>query len=819
MSRIEKRVVALTVTLLAALSSLTSTNSAMAASPSPVASKILTAPGIYIDTSLFTPKILPAPAILLAHGFGGNKDSVASEAVALQNAGYVVLTWSARGFGSSTGSISMNAPNAEIADISKLVDYLATIKDVRKRDSQPLVGISGSSYGGAAALMAAGLDHRIKAVAANITWNNLNTVLFPQGSSSTEVPGPFKKYWAGTFFALGSLSAPLAGPCGSFSLAWCTAYNYAVIHTKPDAATVALLNYSSPSTVTSKIAVPTLLMQGEADSLFPLSESSLTAQQILRANPSTPLSIIWHAGGHDGGVDESSRLTQATINWFDIYLRGKKLNFPKFQVTDSNGSISLTDSTVIPTIKNSIQYPFQAQSQTIKIPPIFGAIVAPINGIPAAVSSLPGLGSALTIAGGAAAFLPGESTFFDSKPLTQAISIIGSSRVRVHVSSSASDATLFFSLVVRTANGVTKQPNGIVSPIYLPNIPAAGGDYDITLPAVVLDAAVGDRLAVAVSTTDQGYALPIDGRAYTINLVGDLQIPQLSLESNRSKTSYLKWPITALLFLILCGLFIYLRRVRDLNVEATTGNVLVKVDHISKTYKDGYKAVSDLSFEVERGQVVGLLGPNGAGKTTTLRMLMGLIFPTEGRITLDNEAVYPGSPALSRLGSFVEGPGFLPHMTGRQNLDLYWSSIGRSDDPHLERAIEITGLGSALDKKVRSYSQGMRQRLAIAQAMLGMPDLLVLDEPTNGLDPQQIKAMRDVLKGYADTGRTVVISSHLLAEVQQTCTHVVLMHRGYLIAFGPMKRILKRKGKQVQSLEEIFLELIGDDLVIGKESL
>ena len=114
-----------------------------------------------------------------------------------------------------------------------------------------------------------------------------------------------------------------------------------------------------------------------------------------------------------------------------------------------------------------------------------------------------------------------------------------------------------------------------------------------------------------------------------------------------------------------------------------------------------------------------------------------------------------------------------------------------------------------------SYSQGMRQRLAIAQAMLGMPDLLVLDEPTNGLDPQQIAEMRNVLKNYAKKGRTVIISSHLLSEVEQTCTDVVLMHRGKLITSGPMKKILK-SGKRSKSLEEFFLELIGDDLMIGK---
>ena len=275
------------------------------------------------------------------------------------------------------------------------------------------------------------------------------------------------------------------------------------------------------------------------------------------------------------------------------------------------------------------------------------------------------------------------------------------------------------------------------------------------------------------------------------------------------------WPILALLALLLAIAFIYLRRPQHSD-EIKEEDFLVQVENLSKVYKDGYMAVDNLSFTVSRGQVVGLLGPNGAGKTTTLRMLMGLIYPTEGAIYMDGKAVYPGSPALSNLGSFVEGPGFLPHLTGRENIDLYWKSIGRTGEKYLDEVIAITKLGTALDKKVRSYSQGMRQRLAIAQAMLGMPDLLVLDEPTNGLDPQQIAEMRLVLKDYAKTGRTVIVSSHLLAEVQQTCSHVVLMHRGHLIAFGPMKKILT-KNRQARSLEEIFLELIGDDLVIGKE--
>jgi ABC-2 type transport system ATP-binding protein len=170
---------------------------------------------------------------------------------------------------------------------------------------------------------------------------------------------------------------------------------------------------------------------------------------------------------------------------------------------------------------------------------------------------------------------------------------------------------------------------------------------------------------------------------------------------------------------------------------------------------------------------------------------MGLIRPDEGEIRVFGEAVRPGAPVLSRLGAFVEGAGFLPHLSGRANLELYWQATGRPDeDAHMAEALEIAGLGDALERAVRTYSQGMRQRLAIAQAMLGLPDLLILDEPTNGLDPPQIREMREVLIRYAAAGRTVIVSSHLLAEVEQSCTHLVVMDRGRLVTAGPVAEIV-----------------------------
>jgi len=228
----------------------------------------------------------------------------------------------------------------------------------------------------------------------------------------------------------------------------------------------------------------------------------------------------------------------------------------------------------------------------------------------------------------------------------------------------------------------------------------------------------------------------------------------------------------------------------DRRIDTELVDTPLVVRGLRKEYKD-FVAVSKVDFTVNRGQVVGLLGPNGAGKTTSLRVLMGLTRPTAGEILVFGHRLLPGSPVLSRVGALVEGPGFLPHLTGQQNLELYWRATGRPhDDAHFEEAFDIAGLGTAVNRRVKNYSHGMKQRLAIAQAMLGLPELLVLDEPTDGLDPPQIAEMRKVLRRYATGGRAVLVSSHLLAEVEQTCTDVVVMHRGEVVAAGPVDDIV-----------------------------
>lgn len=786
---------------------------------------IETAPGISIDTSQYFPKKLPAPAILIAHGFGGSKESVDSEAKFFASKGFVVMTWSARGFGESTGQIEMNYIDSEVADTRALITHLAKSKNVILDGvGDPRVGIMGSSYGGTNALLTASQDPRIDAVISDISWSDLEQGLFPQSAERSLVSGPFKKIWAGTFFSAVTLQSAYLGECGAFAQRWCDAYQNAVLQGKPSLADKRLLESVSPIKFASTILAPTLLSQGQADSLFPLSESYKLAQELKKNKTGDLLSMIWHADGHDGSNAQAPYLREQFLLWFQKHLLDREIEFPVFQFTRSNGSISLQDSTVIPKVFTSEKLPIESEQRQLQLVTPTAAMIYPIGGVPSAISALPGIGSAgalasqllSNLAGFSPAFLPGQSGFLESAPLTEPISVVGPSSIKVRITSTEPDATLFFSLVTKSPSGAINLPNGIVAPVRISNVSDGGTDVVINLPATVLDASIGDIIAVGISSTDQGYETPKTSRFYSVSPLTPLTYQTSIATAAQSSSANILWPLGAIASIILAAIFVRIRRPKIAPTKETS-IALVAVENLSKTYKDGHRAVADLSFEVQRGQVVGLLGPNGAGKTTALRMMMGLIFPTNGSIYLNSESVYPGSPALSNIGCFIEGPGFLPHLSGRENLRLYWRSIGRDGEQHLDQVVAITKLGTALDKKVRTYSQGMRQRLAIAQSMLGMPDLLVLDEPTNGLDPQQIAEMRQVLKNYASTGRTVVISSHLLAEIQQTCSHVVLMHRGELVAFGPMEDLLS-KNRRSQSLEEIFLELIGDDLVIGQEN-
>ena len=210
---------------------------------------------------------------------------------------------------------------------------------------------------------------------------------------------------------------------------------------------------------------------------------------------------------------------------------------------------------------------------------------------------------------------------------------------------------------------------------------------------------------------------------------------------------------------------------------------VINCEHLTKHFGKTV-AVNDIDLEVGPGQVYGFLGPNGAGKTTTIRMLLGLITPTSGQIQLLGHRL-PDPRAVRGTGSMIEEPAFYPWLTGRQNLRVTGWTGGARADSELTRVLAETGLSDDADRKVRTYSQGMRQRLGLAAAMLGRPPLLIIDEPTNSLDPAGIREIRSLLGELAADGTAVFLSSHLLAEVEQVCDRAAVIVRGRIVEEGP----------------------------------
>jgi ABC-2 type transport system ATP-binding protein len=842
------------------------------------------ADAVELDTTLFLPAAgPPAPAVVLAHGFGGSKQSVADDARDLAERGYVVLTYSARGFGGSTGQIGLNDPRYEIADLATLIDLLADRDEVElDGDGDPRVGVAGGSYGGAVSLLGAAYDDRIDAIAPQITWNSLTAALFPSQTGTVddttvaatpqdEAAGVFKRLWAGLFFGVGSVpsgglldglgalssadgegdgatngdgGSAADGPalpdlssldpaaveealtCGRFREDICAAYQAAAATGTLTPEVAAVLDRSSPAGVLDRIEAPTLLVQGTQDSLFGLGQADANARGI--AANGTPVKMVWYAGGHDATA--SDRVTEdlrgQVAGWFDFHLRGDGedpgtgFEFPAPTAIGSGQFVQGGTQTVAAEAYPGLAGAEPAGRRDIALSGPPQPVVTPAGGTPGALTTVPGLGALTAALGGTTLEIPGQFAAFDSAPLDAAVEVVGAPTVRIAVAAPTGRATLFAKLYDVGPGGGTTLPSGLVAPLALTGLstdPTRPTTVQVTLPGIVHRFEVGHTMRLVVSTTDQAFALPAESAVYSVALPGgnltagaaDLAVPQVEGRTQADSGSARWWLLLAtvvglgLLGWAAAQLWGRRRRRQVSAVEPDGEDVPLRFEGVTKAYKDGFVAVRDLSFEVRRGQVLGLLGPNGAGKTTSLRMLMGLIRPTEGRISVFGHAAGPGAPVLSRLGSFVEGTGLQPHLSGRDNLRLYWAATGRpAGDAHMDEAIEIAGLGTAIDRPVRRYSQGMRQRVAIAQAMLGLPDLLVLDEPTNGLDPPQIHAMREVLRSYAATGRTVIVSSHLLSEIEQTCSHVVVMAKGQKIAQGTVEEIVGAGGAVLVGLAD-----------------
>jgi ABC-type multidrug transport system ATPase subunit len=232
-------------------------------------------------------------------------------------------------------------------------------------------------------------------------------------------------------------------------------------------------------------------------------------------------------------------------------------------------------------------------------------------------------------------------------------------------------------------------------------------------------------------------------------------------------------------------------------------NALIETRNLTKRYGSRIIAVDSLSLTVRRGEVYGFLGPNGAGKTTTLRMLLGLIRPTSGTASVLGRP--PGDPeSLARIGALIESPAFYPHLSGWRNLCVIARYAGVPKE-RIEGALEAVELTDRASDKFRTYSQGMKQRLGVAAALLKDPELLILDEPTNGLDPAGMADMRALIRRLGSGDRTVLLSSHLLGEVEQICDRVGVIRNGKLVAQGTVgelrgqARLLVRPGGSGQA--------------------
>ena len=225
-------------------------------------------------------------------------------------------------------------------------------------------------------------------------------------------------------------------------------------------------------------------------------------------------------------------------------------------------------------------------------------------------------------------------------------------------------------------------------------------------------------------------------------------------------------------------------------------DAIIQTEGLTKRYGH-VLAVDGLSLEVPRGSIFGLLGPNGSGKTTLMSMLLGLVRPTAGSFTLFGQSPEGGwlDRQLHRIGALIETPTFYPYLSGRNNLAYFQGISGRVDPQELDSLLEQVGLGGRGGDKFQTYSLGMKQRLGLAYTLLGDPELLLLDEPTNGMDPAGMAEVRELIRGMGSENRTVILSSHLLNEVEQVCDSVAILSHGRVIAQGDVAELLQERGQ------------------------
>lgn len=241
--------------------------------------------------------------------------------------------------------------------------------------------------------------------------------------------------------------------------------------------------------------------------------------------------------------------------------------------------------------------------------------------------------------------------------------------------------------------------------------------------------------------------------------------------------------------------------------------LILKTENLSKKFKNRY-AVNNVNMTVNKGDVYGFLGPNGAGKTTSLKMMLGFLNPTNGDVFIYDKSIKEKrEEALTCVGAMIESPKFYENLTGRKNLQVIAELYGQDTKNRIDEVLEIVEMGEAANKKVKEYSLGMKQRLGIARAFINNPELIILDEPTNGLDPYGMKSIRELIVKLAKKyNKTFIVSTHLLNEVEQMCNKVGIIHNGNLIKEMDMEELKLEKSEDV-SFEDYFISLTKEERV------
>ena len=767
----------------------------------------------------------PVPAVVLLHGFGGDRTSLAGRAAELVDDGYAVLLPSARGSGGSGGTITLADRDREGRDVAALVDVLAAEPAVRQDAAgDPRVALAGLSYGGGIALVAAGLDPRVDAVVAVATWHDLADALAPDAAAGDATgTGPLKVGWTSVLFASRTLPG-LAGDagvdlgrCGRFDPEVCDLADRAAVAGRLDAAGRVRL---AAADVTGPLP-PTLLVQGVGDTLFGVGQALANARVATAAGAPVRLRLVQGEHGQASAAIGTGEAARDVDAWLDRWLRGG---------TDARAADGVVVHDLAGTTRSlALAAPEGARTWAFAADRV--DVVAPAGGLPAALTTFPGLGAVGELADLFGALdVPGQYADLTTDPLADELLLLGGGEVTLAVSSTSGEAQLFLRLAEVAPGGAAELIGTQVAPARLtglPTDPAAAVPVTLRIPPVAHLVDEGSRLRLTLATTDQGFAnlrqpatitldltaaeLTLRGPGFAAGPDGAAAAAAAAPSGPSAPPVALTVPALALAGATAVGLTGTARRRRRAPLApraerlavAAAGPPPVAIQGLTKVYDDGTRAVDGLDLTVAPGQVVGLLGPNGAGKTSALRMLLGLMAPTSGSVALFGAQVRPGHPVLERVGSLVAGPGLAPDLSGRDNLELFWRAGGRPmADADLPWALEVADLGAAIDRPARTYSHGMRQRLAIAQALLGRPELLVLDEPTDGLDPEQIRRMRRLLARLGAEGHAVLVSSHLLAEVEQTCTHAVVMDAGRAVAAASVAELGERARTLVVEVDD-----------------